>query len=341
MGALRHEGLEVAGFKVGPDYIDPGYHALATGRPGRNLDPHLCRPGADRAPAAARRSNSDPGRRCRDRGRDGPVRRPDRRRRVRLDRARRDPDRRPGDPGARHLAGVADRRRDRARAAHLRPGRPAQRGDPEQGRLAPGTPPRSLPRWRRPGFRCSGCCLATPASRRRRGTSVWSPPPNGPRPRAASPGSLVVGRRAHLADPAAGDRVRGPAAGRRGLVAGRRRRHRRRPGAPVVAVAGGRAFTFRYAETDELLRAAGCEPVVFDPLTDPALPPGTAGLYLGGGFPEVHAVELSGNAPLLRRDRGRGRRRAADGGRVRRPALPLPDAWTAGRWSGPSLPTRR
>ena len=67
---------------------------------------------------------------------------------------------------------------------------------------------------------------------------------------------------------------------------------------PVVAVAGGRAFTFRYAETDELLRAAGCEPVVFDPLTDPALPPGTAGLYLGGGFPEVHAAELSANAAL-------------------------------------------
>ena len=62
---------------------------------------------------------------------------------------------------------------------------------------------------------------------------------------------------------------------------------------PVVAIAAGRAFTFRYAETDELLRAAGCEPVTFDPLTDPALPPGTAGLYLGGGFPEVHAAELS------------------------------------------------
>src|SRR5699024_2922532 len=67
---------------------------------------------------------------------------------------------------------------------------------------------------------------------------------------------------------------------------------------PIVAVAGGRAFPFRYTETLELLRAAGCEPVVFDPTRDARLPAGTAGIYLGGGFPEMHAAELSDNAPM-------------------------------------------
>src|SRR5215203_758460 len=42
MGALAATGLTVAVFKVGPYYIDPGYHTLATGRLGRNLDPFLC-----------------------------------------------------------------------------------------------------------------------------------------------------------------------------------------------------------------------------------------------------------------------------------------------------------
>ncbi|MBD0842456.1 cobyrinate a,c-diamide synthase [Streptomyces sp. TRM68416] len=67
---------------------------------------------------------------------------------------------------------------------------------------------------------------------------------------------------------------------------------------PVVAVAGGAAFTFSYAEHAELLAAAGAEVVTFDPLRDEQLPDGTRGLVIGGGFPEVYASELSANEPL-------------------------------------------
>ncbi|GAB2957131.1 cobyrinate a,c-diamide synthase [Streptomyces heilongjiangensis] len=70
--------------------------------------------------------------------------------------------------------------------------------------------------------------------------------------------------------------------------------------APVVAVAGGPAFTFSYAEHAELLTAAGAEVVVFDPLRDERLPEGTRGLVVGGGFPEVYGAELSANETLRR-----------------------------------------
>ncbi|MGH3928808.1 MAG: cobyrinate a,c-diamide synthase, partial [Pseudonocardiaceae bacterium] len=70
------------------------------------------------------------------------------------------------------------------------------------------------------------------------------------------------------------------------------------PGAPVIAVAAGPAFTFGYPEHAELLAAAGAVVAPFDPLRDESLPPGTAGMVLPGGFPEEHAAELSANAPL-------------------------------------------
>ncbi|MGP3685158.1 cobyrinate a,c-diamide synthase [Streptomyces sp. IBSNAI002] len=81
---------------------------------------------------------------------------------------------------------------------------------------------------------------------------------------------------------------------------------------PVVAVAGGAAFTFSYAEHAELLTAAGADVVAFDPLRDEALPEGTSGLVIGGGFPEVYAPELSANEPL----RGAVAAFAAGGGPV-------------------------
>jgi cobyrinic acid a,c-diamide synthase len=71
-----------------------------------------------------------------------------------------------------------------------------------------------------------------------------------------------------------------------------------RPAAPRIALAAGPAFTFGYAEHPELLAAAGAEVVTFDPLRDEGLPERTAGLVIGGGFPEEHAASLSANTRL-------------------------------------------
>jgi cobyrinic acid a,c-diamide synthase len=54
LAALQRAGHTPAGAKVGPDFIDPGYHSLASGRPPRNLDAWLC--GAEVIPALAGRA---------------------------------------------------------------------------------------------------------------------------------------------------------------------------------------------------------------------------------------------------------------------------------------------
>ena len=70
-------------------------------------------------------------------------------------------------------------------------------------------------------------------------------------------------------------------------------------GAARIAVAGGRAFTFTYPDNLEALEAAGAEIVTFDPLVAPALPADVDALLLGGGFPELMVERLAANRSLL------------------------------------------
>jgi cobyrinic acid a,c-diamide synthase len=68
---------------------------------------------------------------------------------------------------------------------------------------------------------------------------------------------------------------------------------------PLIAVAKDEAFCFLYAENIELLQALGCDIAWFSPLRDQALPAGAGGLYLCGGYPELHAPALAANKELL------------------------------------------
>lgn len=69
-------------------------------------------------------------------------------------------------------------------------------------------------------------------------------------------------------------------------------------GSVPIAVAQGTAFTFAYTEHLELLTAAGADVLPFDPAVDETLPDGARGVYLGGGFPEVYAPALAANSRL-------------------------------------------
>ncbi len=82
-----------------------------------------------------------------------------------------------------------------------------------------------------------------------------------------------------------------------------------RSGRARVAVASGPAFSFSYQDNLEALEAAGAELIPFDPAVDPALPEAVTAVVAGGGFPEVFAQALADNRPLL----GELRRSVASG----------------------------
>jgi len=66
-----------------------------------------------------------------------------------------------------------------------------------------------------------------------------------------------------------------------------------------IAVAYDKAFCFYYEDNLDLLRQAGAQIVTFSPLSDSRIPDGTDAIYIGGGYPELHAEKLSANKPML------------------------------------------
>jgi cobyrinic acid a,c-diamide synthase len=289
MAALRRAGHRVAPFKVGPDYIDPGYHTLAAGRPGRNLDPVLVgeflvgplythgSAGADIAVVEGVMGLFD--------GKVGTD----------------------GFGSTAHVAEllgapvvlVVDTRGHSTSIAALLHG---------------------FRTWR-PGVRLAGVILNQVGSDRheavlraacedvgldvlgvlRRNAAVDVPSRHLGLVTAAEHGAAAVTAVEAMADLVAGgiDLSAIAALARAGTdfplwapditpTAG----------TPVVAIAGGPAFTFGYAEHAELLRMAGAEVAVVDPLRDQDLPDGTTGIVLPGGFPEQYAAELSANTAL-------------------------------------------
>lgn len=67
----------------------------------------------------------------------------------------------------------------------------------------------------------------------------------------------------------------------------------------TVAVARDEAFCFYYHDSVELLRRVGAKVQTFSPLHDSTLPAGTKLVYLGGGYPEVYAERLAGNVAMV------------------------------------------
>jgi cobyrinic acid a,c-diamide synthase len=342
MAALTARGLAVSGHKAGPDYIDPGYHALATGRPARNLDPVLC--GADTiAPLFAHgaagaeiaivegvmglfdgRGTTAEGSTAHVAALLGaPV--------VLVVDASAQGRSAAAlvsgfasfDPGLR-LAGVILNRVGSARHEEILRDALAGIGMPVLGALrrddGVAVPSRHLglvPAAERDGAARAAIgrlaalvtesvdldavvALARTASPLP--ATPWDPETAMADVIMTAGGLEAPGSHDHggdVGDPwGSGGAGAAVGLGADGLRSASDGLGTASGGRPVVAVAGGAAFTFCYTETMELLTAAGADVVTVDPLRDAALPTGTGALVLGGGFPEVHASDLSANEPL-------------------------------------------
>jgi cobyrinic acid a,c-diamide synthase len=295
MAALRARGLAVSGHKVGPDYIDPGYHALATGRPPRNLDPFLCgeeliaplfRHGAAGAHVAVV---------------EGVM--------GLFDGASREDD--PDFGSTAHVARllgapvvlVVDAARAGRSVAALAAGFAGfDPRTPVAGVILNQVASDRHERLLRDALAGTGLPVYGVI---RRTEGIVTP--------SRHLGLIPAAERAALADQAI-DRMGALIAASCDLEAllALAARASALPGpawsappatprttpAPTIAIAGGAAFTFGYTEQAELLEAAGAQVARFDPLRDEDLPEGTAGLVLGGGFPEMHASGLSANGRL-------------------------------------------
>ena len=71
-----------------------------------------------------------------------------------------------------------------------------------------------------------------------------------------------------------------------------------------IGIAFDRAFSFYYPDTLEAMEERGCELIQFSPIADEKLPEDISGLYIGGGYPELYADELMQNLKMLDAIRG-------------------------------------
>ncbi|MFJ4698768.1 cobyrinate a,c-diamide synthase [Streptomyces sp. NPDC088768] len=293
MAAFRAAGLSVSPHKVGPDYIDPGYHALATGRPGRNLDAYLC--GTDALVPLFAHGARDA---------DLAV--------VEGVMGLYD-----GAAGQGELASTAQVAKVLGAPVVLVVDASAQ--SRSVAALVHGFASFD------PEVRIGGVILNKVGSDRheellrtaldeagvpvlgvlRRTKELFTPSRHlGLVPAAERRAEAVDAVAALAAHVREGCDL--PALLRLAHSAATRSAVPWQPplapvpdgGRPVVAVAGGPAFTFSYAEQTEALTAAGAEVVSVDPLRAEELPEGTRAFVVGGGFPEVYAPELAANAPL-------------------------------------------